>query len=347
MPVKSNLQLSIILPIYNVAPYVEKCIRSLEDQDLPKDSYEIICVNDGSPDNSRQIVEKLQLEFPNIILINQENQGVSMARNNGMAMASGDYLIMIDPDDYIVPDSLQEKINFVVKNKLDVGVCAYTILNVKNEPIFYFNPPFNLKTPLTGIDYFNSYLKGKVEIMDPDRSVAIFYKREFLNDNNLFYLSDVPYLEDGEFLYRVYCLAKKVLFLNDQFYMRTTRIGSATNSKLIFHDRAKKGFLKAARNLKSFQSDFDITSKEFKFLNQPLAKFFFLYLTGSNRYWFLPDYFRIARSIKNEFPKIGHQESSVFYSKFAKHYNRSLFNFYFQYCIYNVFNTIKTKIWGN
>ena len=89
MPVNSNLQLSIILPIYNVAPYVEKCIRSLEDQDIPKDTYEIICVNDGSPDNSQQIVEKLQQEFSNIILINQKNQGVSVARNVGIEKARG------------------------------------------------------------------------------------------------------------------------------------------------------------------------------------------------------------------------------------------------------------------
>ena len=75
MPVNSNLQLSIILPIYNVEPYVEKCIRSLEDQDIPKDAYEIICVNDGSPDNSQQIVEKLQQEFSNINIDQSEKSG--------------------------------------------------------------------------------------------------------------------------------------------------------------------------------------------------------------------------------------------------------------------------------
>ena len=89
--------LSIIIPIYNVAPYVERCIRSLEDQDIPKDDYEIICINDGSPDNCREIVEQLQQEFSNIILINQENQGVSMARNNGIDLSEGKYLLFVDP----------------------------------------------------------------------------------------------------------------------------------------------------------------------------------------------------------------------------------------------------------
>ena len=78
------MQLSIIIPMYNVAPYVERCIRSLEDQDIPRNEYELICINDGSPDNCREIVEQLQLEFSNIVLINQINQGVSVARNNGI-----------------------------------------------------------------------------------------------------------------------------------------------------------------------------------------------------------------------------------------------------------------------
>ena len=102
---EENIKLSIIVPAYKVEAYIEKCIRSLEDQDLPKDEYEIIVINDGSPDRCREIVEELQKEFSNIILINQENQGVSMARNNGIANAQGKYIMPIDPDDYVLPNS--------------------------------------------------------------------------------------------------------------------------------------------------------------------------------------------------------------------------------------------------
>ena len=77
-------RLSIIIPMYNVASYVERCIRSLENQDIPKEDYELICINDGSPDNCKEIIVRLQKEFSNIILIDQENQGVSRARNNGV-----------------------------------------------------------------------------------------------------------------------------------------------------------------------------------------------------------------------------------------------------------------------
>ena len=103
--------LSIIVPAYKVEGYIERCIRSLEDQDLSKEQYEIIITNDGSPDRCKEIVESLQDEFPNIILINQENQGVSMARNNAMAIAKGKYILPIDPDDYVVPNSFIKIIN--------------------------------------------------------------------------------------------------------------------------------------------------------------------------------------------------------------------------------------------
>jgi glycosyltransferase involved in cell wall biosynthesis len=68
------MRLSIIIPAYNVADYIEKCIRSLEDQDIPKEDYEIIVTKDGSPDDCQAIIERLQKEFTNIVLINQENQ---------------------------------------------------------------------------------------------------------------------------------------------------------------------------------------------------------------------------------------------------------------------------------
>uniref|UniRef100_UPI0030DB473E glycosyltransferase family 2 protein n=1 Tax=uncultured Imperialibacter sp. TaxID=1672639 RepID=UPI0030DB473E len=99
------MKLSIIVPVYNVEEYLERCVRSLEDQDIPRSDYEIIVVNDGSPDNSKEVVERLQRELSNIILINQENQGVSMARNAGIDRASGEYLVVVDPDDYVAPNS--------------------------------------------------------------------------------------------------------------------------------------------------------------------------------------------------------------------------------------------------
>lgn len=87
-------RLSIIIPMYNVENYVERCIMSLENQDISKADYEIICINDGSPDDSRGVIVRLQEKFSNIVLIDQENRGVSNARNNGINAARGNTLFL-------------------------------------------------------------------------------------------------------------------------------------------------------------------------------------------------------------------------------------------------------------
>ena len=92
------LRLSIIVPEYKVEPWVEKCIRSLEDQDVSRDEYEIIVVNDGTPDRSAEIVRSLIPEFGNITVIDQENRGLAGARNTGIRHANGNYLIFVDSE---------------------------------------------------------------------------------------------------------------------------------------------------------------------------------------------------------------------------------------------------------
>ena len=109
--------LSIIVPIYNVEKYVEKCIRSCEAQDISKEDYEVVVINDGSPDNSLKIVERIADEFPNIKIISQPNKGLSAARNTGMRNASGDYYMFVDSDDWIAEKCLgkiQEQITNLV-----------------------------------------------------------------------------------------------------------------------------------------------------------------------------------------------------------------------------------------
>ena len=90
-------KVSVIVPVYNVEKYLKKCLDSLVNQTL-KD-IEIICVNDGSTDNSLQILQEYANTHPNIVIVDQENQGVSLARNNGIKKAKGGYIGFVDPDD--------------------------------------------------------------------------------------------------------------------------------------------------------------------------------------------------------------------------------------------------------
>lgn len=266
------MRLSIIIPVYNVEPYVERCIRSLMEQDIEPGEYEVIVINDGSPDNSRKIVLRLQKEFNNIVFIEQENKGVSVARNEGIAVARGKYILCVDPDDYILPNTLERVVNIAETGNLDVLYLSFTILGVKGQVEYVTDYSKLDREVISGVD---TYFKSRgVDVRDPDRSVGILYNTEFIKSNKLLYPVDVPYLEDGLFLAKVLCLANRCAFDNHPFYQRTTRDGSATHSELIYSKLARKGFVNALLEMKQFSRRYNIIAKTQKYLiNQVVAKF--------------------------------------------------------------------------
>ena len=101
------MDLSIIVPIYNVEQYVRACIESIYQQGLDEDRFEVILVNDGTKDKSMEMIADIIQQHKNITVINQENQGLSMARNNGIAMAKGEYILMPDSDDLLIENSVE------------------------------------------------------------------------------------------------------------------------------------------------------------------------------------------------------------------------------------------------
>ncbi|MDR1649723.1 MAG: glycosyltransferase [Synergistaceae bacterium] len=117
------MKLSIVVPIYNVETYLAECIECLLDQDLDAADYEIILIDDGSTDHSKDIAEKYAESYAHIALFSQRNSGVSVARNFGVSKAKGDFLYFIDSDDYIERKALGKILAFAEKNALDL--CAF------------------------------------------------------------------------------------------------------------------------------------------------------------------------------------------------------------------------------
>jgi len=273
------IRLSVILPMYNVEPYLERCIRSLEDQDIPQQDYEIICINDGSPDNCKNIVESFQKEFDNIVLIDQENQGVSRARNNGINRVQGKYILFVDPDDYVDPNSFDRILTNADKQNVQVSFLGFTFLE-KDGSVrrTIFNSKHNNMVFEGKKAYYLARGDGQT---DPDRMWAVLYNTEFINQYKLRFLSNVPFLEDGEFIARIMFLAKRCIFDGFSFYQRTTRPGSATNSKLFNSERALNGFLLAAKNLRNFKHEQESMKKDVTFLNRPIVKFVILCISSS------------------------------------------------------------------
>ena len=122
--------ISVIVPIYNVERYLEKCINSITKQTYK--NLEIILVNDGSTDNSLNICQKIEKSDKRIKIINKKNEGVSIARNEGWKIANGKYVTFIDSDDYIQNDMIQYLYEIILKG-VDIAICDYIILDEKNN----------------------------------------------------------------------------------------------------------------------------------------------------------------------------------------------------------------------
>jgi glycosyltransferase involved in cell wall biosynthesis len=340
-------RLSFIIPIYNVEDYVERCIRSIEDQDISHDLYEIICVIDGSPDDSLGVVLRLQSEFDNIILIDQENQGVSRARNNAIEKASGKYLMMVDPDDYLKPGILKERLDLMDRYQLDVGLTGYTILNEDLEEEYHYDPLHDTGNIMTGVSLLKRLedLMNVKEERDPHRSVSMFFRSEFIHSHGLRYLENVPYLEDGELLARIMCLANRTTFINGQVYMRTTRPGSATHSRLYYSDRGRDGFLKAANNLHLFKLQYCRNKEQTDYINDSIIHFTLLSITSLEPRHYFRNYSKLQAALKKgPLKKLEIEGCSDFYRKMGRYYNCSLHCFYLYWMYYRIRESIKIGI---
>ena len=332
MQINSKIKLSVILPIYNVEPFLEKCILSIENQDLSKESYEIICINDGSPDNSKQIVIKLQNKFDNIILINQENQGVSAARNTGIKNAKGKYVLFIDTDDAIQENILKDLLYFTEKNNYEVVYSPLTTVKIDGTQIkSKFEDGY--EELMEGSDLYYA-VRGK-EIKDPDHSVAILFNREFIIENDLFYVANIPYLEDAEYITRVMCLTKRGGIYDKPYYLRLIRPGAATQSDLFVQKRAVKGFILAAKNLEIFKREHNFSNKQKGIINRTIIKFVIMAVSASRKN--LRNYIWVKKELKqNGFLKLDVTGADSFNKGLGIKYNKSIDYFYLS----SVFNGI-------
>ncbi len=151
---------SIIIPVYNTELYLIECIESVLSQSFT--DYEIICVNDGSTDRSLNILKEYENKCQCLRIITQQNQGLSVARNNAMKIAVGEYLLFLDSDDMLAPDALHNIVNAIKKSSRNVDVVAFNATTVSEDvqkiqvDILFNHKDFSIKT---GIDYLNEFVE--------------------------------------------------------------------------------------------------------------------------------------------------------------------------------------------
>lgn len=221
---------SIIIPVYNVENYLHDCLDSVLNQTY-EGNYEVICVNDGSTDGSLEILDKYKEEVSSLIVISQDNKGLSEARNTGLRAAKGDYIFFLDSDDWIEPNTL-EVLSKNINGEDFIGFNGrrYFEDGTQEEPDMGIT-----ESNIVGWEYYNKYALDRRKFHFVCAVIRI-YKRDFLLENNLFFEPGI-YHEDNLFTPIACYYAKNVKIIPDILYVYRIRVGSITqkpNKKRIF-----------------------------------------------------------------------------------------------------------------
>lgn len=223
------MKFSFVVPCYNIAAYLKDCLESILGQSY--ENWEMILVNDGSTDNTEDIIQSYVEKDSRIITFKQENQGVSVARNVAISKATGDYLLFLDSDDWYKDEQCLEKMaETLEKNNSEILVFRYQILqypkdSYKKERLCYFGRMEG--HVYTGMEYLRIVL-SEAEVY-PWYSWLYAFKRELWISKRIQFNKELWYLEDEDIIYRVVLNAKSVEVLNVPIYQYRQRESSVTH----------------------------------------------------------------------------------------------------------------------
>lgn len=211
-------KVSIIIPVYNGENYLDECLESAENQTL--EDIEIICVNDGSKDNSLEILKKHQEKDNRIKIIDQENEGVSSARNHGIDASTGEFLAFLDCDDYVNKETYETSYNFIKQNNCDI--LCFGLSNFNDDG----NKPFRIDFCPKKTTIFEDWKKAKRK-RESIYACNKLYRRSLIKDNNITFNPNVKIAEDECFNLCIYPYAKKIIHIPYTFYNYRVNINSA------------------------------------------------------------------------------------------------------------------------
>lgn len=304
-------KVSVVVPVYNVEKYLDKCLTSLVNQTL-KD-IEIIVVNDGTKDNSQNIIDKYVKKYKNIKSYIKENGGLSSARNFGINKCTGEYIAFLDSDDYVSRDTYELLYNKAVSGNFDITVCNlyYTYDNYTKKATSNLTKDLNTKEEIK---------KSMINIYPAAWNKL--YKKE-LFDNNIFFKEGVWY-EDVEFLYRLYPYINSIGVINDHLIYYVQRDGAITKTfdDRVFHYIENwNGILKFYKEKKLYQEYKN--ELEYCYVRYLYATFINVASNFTNKKLYNKAVLDAQKNIKENFPN--YKKNKYFY-KYLKGIYLLLFN---------------------
>lgn len=257
--IKKRPKVSIILPVYNVAPYLRQSLDSIIAQTLT--DIEIICVDDGSTDDSGKILDEYKEKDNRIIVIHKRNAGTGAARNDGLKIATGECIGFVDPDDWILPNMYERLYNILQDKELDIVMFTPDVFNdqtQKHEGFLYFQDSNFPKI-------LDDKIFNKDDISPFSYPMCVWnklYRKKLFDDNNIDFAEGLDF-EDHKVIFKSLFTAKRIYFIREKLYVyRHSRQGSilSDNDTRMF-DHIKiydivENILKETGNWEKFHLDF-------------------------------------------------------------------------------------------
>ena len=227
------MRLSVIIPFYNVEEYLEKCIISVENQDIAKEDYEVLLINDGSTDKSYEIACRLKDTFSNVIVLTQENKGQGAARNVGLEEAKGNYVLFVDSDDYMLPNVFCKMLDIVESHELDILIMQSKSMKKDGRFRQIYSAPFPKGSVLNGQQVL---VKG----YRPASVWAKLYRRELISGAIGGFKEGIIH-EDVDFNMKLFSYAQRVMFIDLCCYIYYWN--SMSTDKLMNYNKIIKSLL--------------------------------------------------------------------------------------------------------
>lgn len=224
---ESHIKISVIVPVYNTEKYLRRCLESIINQSLRE--IEIIVVNDGSPDNSAQVIADLAQTDNRIITVNQPNGGVSKARNNGLNIAKGEYVLLLDSDDWIENNYLADMYSFAKSEDLDIVVSDMLIDHDNGKVDYVKDLRFTHGPIVSPQEYLQEFTKGNV-------SPAIWnklFRTQLYHTHGITYPEGITLGQDLATTPRLAYYAKRIGKLNQAYVHYIQNPHGATKEKNI------------------------------------------------------------------------------------------------------------------
>lgn len=203
--------ISIIVPIWNTEKYLHRCLTSLVNQ--TKEDIEIVCVNDGSPDYSLDIINEFAAKDSRIKVVSQKNQGVAVARNVGLKNATSKYIMWCDSDDEYMPDMCEKMFNAIESYKVDMVVCAINVISDKLDSKLAGGVEDYVKLKFSGIQSVNWNLIVHTDVSLPSKIM----KKSLIDKYNM-HFPDGLHFEDAYFFDQYFTASKNVYYMDEKLY---------------------------------------------------------------------------------------------------------------------------------